>query len=82
MGVMTPSTFTTQHRHDTLRPVPSKGTGRKSIRVESELWDEFGAATADMEDGRSGVLRDFMRWFLKKPDATLPTRDSDEDGQP
>ena len=67
-------------RHDTLKRMPSKGTNRKSFRIEGELWDEFGAATLHHKDGRSGVLRDFIRWFMEKPGASLPARRS-TDGQ-
>jgi hypothetical protein len=74
MGVMTPTTPNVSRRHDTLSGVPSRGTDRKSVRVDAALWDEFGEATAGFKDGRSGVLRDFMRWFLHKPDAELPQR--------
>ncbi len=69
---MTPTTMRSANRHDTLKGVTSKGTNRKSIRVEPELWDEFGRALVDRDGGRSGVLREFMRWFLKKPGAELP----------
>lgn len=72
MGVVTPTRRTSAGRRDTLSSVTSRGTNRKSVRVQSDLWDEFGQATADYRDGRSGALRDFMRWFLGKPGATLP----------
>lgn len=45
---------------------------------EAGLWDEFGEATAGHKDGRSGVLRDFIRWYLRKPGAELPARPGDE----
>ena len=41
---------------------------------EQGLWDEFGEATRDHKDGRSGVLRDFISWYLHKPGAALPDR--------
>jgi hypothetical protein len=72
MGVMTPTRRLSPGGHDTLSVVTSRGTDRRTIRVEPELWNEFGAATVDDEDGRSGILRQFMRWYLGKPDAELP----------
>ena len=69
---MTPTTRGHRDGHDTLSPVTSKGTDRRTIRVDPDLWNEFGRATAGGEDGRSGVLRDFMRWYLGKPGAELP----------
>ena len=41
---------------------------------EQGLWVEFGEATRDDKDGRSGVLRDFISWYLHKPGAALPDR--------
>lgn len=58
--------------------MPSKGTDRQTIRVDPELWAEFGAATASWRNGRSGVLREYMRWFLRKPEAFLPRPDEDQ----
>ena len=78
MGVMTPTIEPANRRHDTLGPMPSKGTDRRTIRVDPELWDEFGVATESWKDGRSGVLREYMRWFLKKPQAFLPRPDGDQ----
>ncbi len=77
MGVMTPTTDDRQVRHDTLTSVTSKGTDRKTIRVDPDLWEQFGTATSRHKDGRSGDLREYMRWRIKHPDVQLPT-DSDE----
>ncbi len=83
MGVMTPTTTQDAKRHDTLKGMPSKGTSRKSFRIESELWDEFGEAAGSVhKDGRSGVLRDFIRWFLNKPGAGLPKPTLDNEAHP
>jgi hypothetical protein len=74
---MTPTTHDPLVGHDTLSLVTSKGTDRRTIRVEPDLWDEFGEATSGGEDSRSGVIREFMRWYLRKPDAKLPQRKDD-----
>lgn len=79
MGVMTPTSGPSSNRHDTLFGVTSKGTDRRTIRVDPELWDEFGEATRPDPDGRSGVLRSFMRWYLRKPNAELPGRHPEGD---
>jgi metal-responsive CopG/Arc/MetJ family transcriptional regulator len=48
---------------------------------DAALWDEFGAATEGRhKDGRSGVIRDFMRWYLRKPDAALPEQPEQPEG--
>jgi hypothetical protein len=62
--------------------VPSKGTDRRGIRVDRSLWQRFGQATVEREDGRSGVLREFMRWYLGDEGAQLPQRPSDAEQQP
>jgi hypothetical protein len=72
MGVMTPTTDRVKVRHDTLSGVTSKGTDRKTIRVDPELWESFGAVTAGHKDGRSGDLREYMRWRVAHPDFQLP----------
>jgi hypothetical protein len=81
MGVMTPTRDNTSKRHDTLSLVTSKGTDRKTIRVDPELWEQFGAATADHKDGRSGDLREYMRWRVKNPDVALPGTSEGDGGE-
>lgn len=51
--------------------MPSRGTPRWAIRVPEALWQEFGAAA---KPDRSEVLRAFIRWYLRKPEAELPPR--------
>lgn len=79
---MTPATSPVRARHDTLSHVPTKGTDRRTIRIPADLWDEFGEATQDVQDGRSGALRAFMRWYLRKPGAELPAQREPERSAP
>jgi hypothetical protein len=72
MGVMTPTSRPNASRHDTLINVTSKGTDRRTIRVDPELWDEFGEWARDFPGGASGALRTCMRYLLGKPGSTLP----------
>lgn len=74
MGVMTPTSRPNANRHDTLITVTSKGTDRRTIRVDQELWDEFGERFKDFPGGASGALRACMRFLLRKPGAELPAR--------
>ena len=77
MSVMTPSSTTGKKRHDTLAGMTGKsgkGTARQTIRVDEALWESFGAVTSDDEGGRSGVLRDFMRWYTHEKGAKMPRR--------
>lgn len=46
----------------------------RPIRVDAELWEDFGkAATASATD-RSAALRAFMAWYARRPGAKLPIR--------
>jgi hypothetical protein len=42
----------------------------RTIRIDDDLWEAFGAATAD----RSAALRDFIRWYTRQPGTRLPRR--------
>jgi hypothetical protein len=46
----------------------------RPIRVDQELWDEFGQATAAGDTDRSAALRAFMAWYARRPGAKLPVR--------
>ncbi|MFD2421634.1 hypothetical protein [Amycolatopsis pigmentata] len=52
-----------------------RGTARQTIRVDEDLWNDFGAAVeaAGAKD-RSTVLREFMRFYARQPGAKLPKR--------
>lgn len=69
---MTPTRHTGQDCRDTLIPVTGKGTSRHTIRAEDALWDEFDAAAKLLDSDRSTLLRDYMAWVLRKPDARPP----------
>lgn len=82
---MTPPTRDDTSRHDTLAAVTGrsgKGTARQTIRVDEALWDNFGVATADDDGGRSGVIRDFMRWYTHEKGARMPKRPLANPGRP
>jgi hypothetical protein len=51
----------------------------KAIRIPTkEEWDPFEAATRAVHPGgrspRTAVIREFMRWYMRRPGATLPKR--------
>ncbi|MEU8040917.1 hypothetical protein [Streptosporangium sp. NPDC049078] len=50
-------------------------TPRHAIRVEEDLWAEFGRLVGARN--RSQVIRDFIRWFVRERGATLPARPGD-----
>lgn len=53
--------------------MPTKGRPRHSIRFDPALWHAFRHATRDDPRGASGVIRDFVCWYLRQTDE-LPAR--------
>jgi hypothetical protein len=49
-----------------------RGTNNVTLRLEEELWAEFGDVAGERE--RSGVLREFIRWYTRQPGAKMPRR--------
>ncbi|MGW8762353.1 hypothetical protein ACWGN5_07620 [Streptomyces sp. NPDC055815] len=54
--------------------MPGKGTTRRTIRVDDDLWERAGAAVG--EDGRGEAIRQFLRWLVGDTE-TLPDRPAD-----
>lgn len=54
-----------------------KITKSKSIRLEDDLWDDLEPATKQVGNTRTGVIRGFVRWYLRRPGAQLPQRPGD-----
>lgn len=58
------------YNYDVGRPATGK-TPHRTIRAPDEEWDEFKErAGSDM----TGVIRQFIRWYLRWPGARLPER--------
>lgn len=57
---------------------PEKTEPAKNLRIPKSEWGPFGDATKDVHpEGRSPrtqVIRQFMRWYMRRPGATLPKR--------
>lgn len=47
-------------------------TPHRPIRVEDDLWEEFGRIAGTRN--RSALLRDFIAWYVRRRGATLPKR--------
>lgn len=45
--------------------------------IPQDLWDRFETATGKTGTDRSAAVADFIRWFLREPDAKLPKRPHD-----
>ncbi|SMD24230.1 hypothetical protein SAMN05660733_07685 [Lentzea albidocapillata] len=55
----------------------ARGEGKtpvRPIRVEDDLWAEFGEACGEIGHDRSSALRAFMEWLARRPGAKLPQR--------
>lgn len=60
-----------------LEPVgDDEGTGSKprTIRMEQDLWNRLGPAALANGHDRSGLIKQFVRWYLSEPGAQLPQR--------
>lgn len=58
--------------------VPRPPTGETPIqhtRIDQDDWDDLEAACGRQ---RAKILRDLIRWYLRRPGATLPERPSRE----
>ncbi|MFI5065956.1 MAG: hypothetical protein ACHP9Z_18540 [Streptosporangiales bacterium] len=44
------------------------------MRVDDPEWDDAEEATAAMGTDRAKVINQFLRWYLRRPGATLPER--------
>lgn len=53
--------------------MPTEGTTKRTIRIDDDLWERFGDTTPD----RAGLLRTFIRWYVREPGVALPRRPRD-----
>lgn len=51
-----------------------KITKHRSIRLEDDLWTRLDVAAKSVGNDRAGVIRQFVRWYLRVPGAKLPQR--------
>jgi hypothetical protein len=53
----------------------------RTIRMPQRLWDALGPAAQTTHGlDRSGLLRQFARWYLNEPGAQLPQRPDRTEG--
>lgn len=58
-----------------LAGVPNKpGNKHRSVRVSNEDWADLETATGAFNSDRGTVIKQFIRWYLRRPGATLPRR--------
>lgn len=53
-------------------------TKHRSVRLEDDLWEQLAPAAKASGFDRSGVIRQFVRWYLRVPGAKLPQRPTAE----
>ncbi len=78
MGGMPPVPSDTNVRHATLTGVTGRGTERRHIRIDRELWERFLRSAEAQGRDRAGLIRDFVRWHAGDKDAPPPTRPESE----
>jgi hypothetical protein len=66
----------------TLGHVPNKpGTQHRSVRISDEDWADLDTATTSAGADRGTIIKQFIRWYLRRPGAKLPARpDTKRDG--
>jgi hypothetical protein len=47
-------------------------TTNRVLRIPDDEWNDLGAAAGVRN--RTHVIRDFVRWYLRRPGAKLPER--------
>jgi hypothetical protein len=50
------------------------GTQHRSVRVSNEDWTDLETATKGLSSDRGTVIKQFIRWYLRRPGAKLPER--------
>ncbi|MEU0665740.1 hypothetical protein ABZ508_26640 [Streptomyces lavendulocolor] len=60
-------------------PEKQPHTPPRQIRIPDEDWSDFDVAAKSMGTDRATVVRDFIRWYLRRPGAkALPRPPRDE----
>jgi hypothetical protein len=49
-------------------------TPQRTLVVEPEDWDELQIAAKAVGSNRATVLRQFIKWYIRRPGARMPQR--------
>jgi hypothetical protein len=52
----------------------SPRTQHRSVRVPDADWADLDAATKSIGSDRGTVIKEFIRWYLRRPGAEMPER--------
>jgi hypothetical protein len=52
----------------------SPGTQHRSVRVSDEDWGDLDTAARAEGTDRGTLIKQFIRWYLRRPGAKLPDR--------
>lgn len=65
---------TTRQRGDAKAEYQSPYDKPRRVRAPLDEWDPFGDATAATGATRASAVREFIRWYMRRPGAKLPDR--------
>lgn len=51
-----------------------RGRNNATLRIDEALWATFGEVAQAAGANRSDLLRDFVEWFVRRPNAKMPKR--------
>ena len=49
-------------------------TPARAARLDDELWRELNQRAYELGSDRSSVIRELVRWWLRRPGAKMPAR--------
>lgn len=49
-------------------------TQHRSVRISDEDWADLDAAAKSEGTDRAALIKEFIRWYLRRPGAELPER--------
>lgn len=71
----------TRQRGDARNEYRSPYPKPRQIRVATDMWRDFGRAAKAAGTTRGRVIAEFVRWYLRRPGATMPKRPDLNDWQ-
>jgi len=58
-----------------IERVPNQpGTQHRSVRISDEDWADLDDAAKSAGTDRGTLIKQFIRWYLRRPEAKLPQR--------